>query len=118
MDARSAQLEAAEPVCLKAIRRFAAELARQTPLRLTVSGGEADVVFDGHQRDTTIHVEWRRGDQDQDDPLQEYDDRIAGDPPWGTADCDSLIAHYHRTVEALARNPEAARKTLDLLKRT
>jgi hypothetical protein len=115
MSVRTDKLDLAAPVCLDAIRGFAVALERRTPLRLAVTVEDADVAFDAAEDGGSVRLEWSRADLIEDDLEDEWEwaaDASIG-PPVGP---DALIAHYAVTVERLARNPEASRALLGLLK--
>ena len=108
------QLNAAGPMCVEAVRTFAAAIAKATPLRPIVTTVEdaADVVFlDGSPPETTLHVEWacRLPVCPDFANLSEWENN---DQPIGEADTEDLPEHtvryYIRTMTALARNVEAA----------
>ena len=110
------QVEIAEPVCLEAIRRYAEELGRRTPLRPAVAAGEPDVDFSGSADARAARVVWDRPQRaDAGNLCPEWEDQ-EGAAPEAEIGRDRLAAHYAATVEALARNPKAARALLKILK--
>lgn len=110
-------VQIAAPVCLEAIRRYAAELARRTPLLAEVTAAEPDVDFSEGAQARAVRVVWNRAARaDAGTRCPEWEDEEGDGPPAGE-NRDRLAAHYAATVEALARNAKAARALLGILKR-
>ena len=104
---REMLLNAAAPVCVEAVRLFAAELARATALRPVVEVAEdaVDVAFlDAGPSETALRVRWTYRQQDAADAPGEWesDDEPTGDLP------EHTLRHYLMTMVALAGNAEAA----------
>ena len=110
---RSTVLSAAGRQCVRAVKAYAAELAEATALRarVTAAAGSRDVEFDdGGPQTTPLRVEWSCRRPGRTSGRAHYEDEDpAGDDG---ADQEHAIAHYARTLEALARNLEAARSFL------
>ena len=116
MSGRKTTVTPVSRVCGEAVERYVAELAARTPLRPRVVAQEAEVVFD-ESDEAAICVDWAaEGQVAAGAPAEDGwdDDGAAGDAgdPGGDPAADRLIAHFERTIEALADNPQAARAFL------
>lgn len=111
-------LYAAEPVCREAIERLAAELERRTALRpAVVDAGVSDLELAGGPAEIPLRIEWRRPQPEAGEELEEWEreEEDGGPEDWSVS--RGLAALQKRTMEALARNPEAARAMLKRLGR-
>lgn len=98
----------AAPACLGAVLRYARSLSEQTSLSVRVETKVADDVEFSAGDFRTVSLAWdvnlpqtaSAGDEEAD-----FDEGLERGDRWLL----SAIAHYAATLEALARNPEAAR---------
>jgi hypothetical protein len=110
-------VSAVDPVCVEAVREFAAKVAEKTALRPTVKEGHDSVgmdFLDDASHETTLCVEWAW------DPLADSilpgtygaSEETSDNGPDGQQAPQHTVHHYERTLKALARNAEAARAFL------
>lgn len=99
-----------EPVCGQAAARFAAELSRVTPFRVSIAESESDDALSTGGAVAAMRVTWTC------ETSWRADMETASDDGAGPA-IESIIDHYTRTMAVLASNVEAARMFLELLAR-
>jgi len=106
-------LEPVAPECREAVVRLAREISRRTRLELTVTEHrDPDFALEGRK---TLCVEAVLASVEQNDPLAGCN--VLEDAPEPQTDAGgSVTGHYLRNLEAVARNPPAARAVLEKLK--
>jgi len=109
-------VRASDPLCARAVRRLADELSRRTALTATVTEAPdaEDVQFADDAGGVTLRVTWRPerpadGPPPADWEIEEHITHTDGAD--GTVP-PHAVRHYARTLRAVARNVEAARRLL------
>ena len=103
------------PICVTAAGKYAAEVTRQTAFAIKVSevADGVDVEFgDAGPSPTALRVRWSYQQPGISDVPGEWD--VAADEGEGYDVPRQAMQHYTRTLEALARNVEAAQAFLQL----
>jgi hypothetical protein len=105
---------ATDAACANAVRRFAAEVNSATSLRVSLAEAEEDVHVEGEAAQYTLVARWASTTPADGDPAG-FDEDACDDPEntAPSAGTDRLLEHYAKALQALARNPLAARAFLE-----
>ena len=116
MKPRKVNVTVRDPICFEAVQCFIAELSRRTHLNPTIREAEADIVWASGTDERILSIEWYEA---KTPPGHDLADWESESPEWNgdleSPGGDREQLHYAATLEALARNPEAARALLNQL---
>lgn len=110
-------LDVTESVCAEAVEEYAAQLSRQSAIRLSVTAVQTDADFefaDGASPHASLCIAWSSAQPAEAAELAEWERPATGIED-EFDDCDrsrQMVHHYSRMLKVLARNPEAARALL------
>ena len=110
-------IEARGDACAEAVRRFAAEVSRETNVRLNVQDASRDVEleFAGEADRICLRVEGSVAPSFEDEAGDDWEHVDHDETSTGGDGPGELARHYLRTLRALARNHDASRAVLKTL---